>query len=84
MNKITVLGFIENNGQIVMAHVTADDLQAAFLAAARKHPEATFVASLPGHLHESEGGKVEHGGIGFPGEGVVDAETILEQDDVFS
>jgi hypothetical protein len=38
--------------------------------------DMSFVACLDGHIEEGSG-------VGFPGEGVVNAETVLEQPEIF-
>lgn len=73
----TVIGYFESNGQSVSHHVEANNGIHAFFVLAQKEPCMTMVAALPGHLTEGAGDIV------FPGEGVVDAETILEQPEVF-
>lgn len=77
MSNWTVIGYFENNGQSVLHHVEADNGMQAFFALAQDEPELTMVAALPGHLTEAEGDVI------FPGEGVVDAATVLGQPDVF-
>ena len=73
----TVIGYYESTGQIFCHHVTATDAMQAFRACAEDlglDEDALFVAVIPGeHLHEGEG-------IDFPGEGVVDAQTVLDQE----
>lgn len=67
---------VSTEGKIYSDHVVADDSTHAFAVAAGERKHVEFVASLPGHLAEGL-----H--IGFPGESVVDSETIEEQPDVF-
>lgn len=72
----TVIGFREESGQIWCGHVKALCKSSAFAAAAAEESTMTFVACLIGLHHEADL-------LGFPGEGVVDAETILIQPEVF-
>jgi len=72
----TVIAFVEDTGQIVAHHVVADDASNAFQLAAEIDPTITFVAALPGHQREDKE-------LFFPGEGLVDAETVLDQPEVF-
>lgn len=74
--EFTVLGYVEETGSIFCEHVEALDDLSAFQAAAKDNEHITFVAVLPGHLNEGAG-------INFPGTGVVDATTVLEQPEVF-
>lgn len=76
MQKFTVVAFIEDTGQIVCHHVHARDALNAFAAATSLDMTMTMVAALPGWLHEGEG-------VTFPGEGLVDAQTVLDQPEVF-
>lgn len=73
----TVIGFHEDNGQIVCHHVAANSGSGAFAVCAEEHPGMTMVASLIGAHGESSG-------LDFPGSGLVDAYTVKEQGDVFS
>lgn len=77
MKKFTVVGYFEEDGQVVCHHVEASSGMHAFYVLAENEPSLTMVAALPGHLTEAAGE------IFFPGDGVVDASTILEQPDVF-
>lgn len=72
----TVIGFREESGQIWCGHVKAHCKSSAFAAAAREEETLTFVACMQGLHHEADT-------LGFPGEGVVDADTVLNQPDVF-
>lgn len=76
MNNYTVIGYYESNGQIFAHHVEADSIMGAFAVVAAMHSDAVMVCALGGEHHEGEE-------LAFPGEGVVDAETILEQPEVF-
>ena len=71
MNKYTVIGHYEESGQIFMHHVIANTPEGAFYLCAELHPSAEFTCCLPGHLKE--------GFVTFPGAGLVDSNTILEQ-----
>ncbi len=73
----TVIGYYESNGQSVCHHVDARNGLHAFYVLAEQAPSLTMVAALPGHLIEGAGEIV------FPGDGPVDAETILQQPEVF-
>lgn len=60
----------------------ADSSSHAFYVCAEElaeehNDDAVFIAVLDGHIHEGEG-------VDFPGQGAVDAETVLEQPEVFS
>lgn len=77
MKPFTVIGYYEESGQIFSDHVLADTAGGAFAASAAERPDACYVCAMPGHLFE--GNHVE-----FPGDGVVDGATILEQTDVFA
>lgn len=75
--EYTVIGFYEESGQTVCHHVEAKGAMHAFSVLAQDEPSLTMVAAFPGKLHEGET-------VFFPGEGLVDASTILDQPDVFS
>lgn len=75
--KFTVVGFNEDNGQIVCLHVQASDGDHAFWLAAKINSTLSAVVALPGHLSEVTGE------LTFPGESVVDAETITTQPEVY-
>lgn len=77
MKAFTVIGYYESTGQSVCEHVTANNGIHAFWVAAQAMPDLTMVVALPGHLTEGAGEVV------FPGDGVVDAGTVLEQIEVF-
>ena len=75
----TVIGFHESSGQLSCLHVVATDGLNAFAAAAQPTEakgDFNMVAVMPGHISEEAG-------LEFPGEGLVTAETVLEQPDVF-
>jgi len=78
MNKYTVIGFYEETGQIFSHHVEANSSQHAFYVVAKEFPGANFVSALKGYLTEDQDS------IEFPGESLVDAETVLSQEHVFS
>lgn len=77
MQKFTVVGYYEESGQSVCEHVTANNGIHAFWVVAQARPDLSMVVAMPGHLTEGAGEVV------FPGEGVVDADTILSQPAVF-
>ena len=74
----TVIGFDPDSYQIVCVHVLAADGLQAFTAAAHQYEDCglEFVSAHPGHLHEDTD-------VFFPGEGLVDGETVLAQPEVF-
>lgn len=74
--EFTVIGFSEDNGGIFCEHVEAHDDLSAFQVAAKGNEHITFVAVVPGHQNQGVG-------INFPGPGIVDADTVLEQPEVF-
>lgn len=74
-HSFTVLA-IGPNGQIIPVQVNAIDPLSAFAAAAAEHGDLEFVAALPSWAMAT--GLVE-----FPGSAVVDAETVLQQPEVF-
>lgn len=76
LQKFTVIGFIEESGQIISHHLYALDGQSAFSAAAALNDQFTLVASLPGWLREGTD-------VTYPGSGAVDASVVLEQPEVF-
>lgn len=76
LQNYTVLGFIEQSGQILALHVQASSSQAAFTAAARINTALQMVVALPDW--QSEGDQLT-----FPGEGLVGGETVLSQPEVF-
>ena len=76
MNKFTVIGFIEKTGQIACHHVIANNSMHAFAVVAAAEPEISMVVSFPGFVNEA-------GELTFPGEGIVGAETVMEQPEVF-
>lgn len=77
LKPFTVIGYNEDNGQSVCEHVMANNGIHAFWVAAQAKPTLTMVVSMSGHLTEGAGEVI------FPGEGVVDAATILDQPEVF-
>lgn len=72
----TVIGYHEDNGQIVCHHVEARNESAAFTAAAHAAPTMEMVVALPRHHMEGVT-------LFFPGESVVSASTVLDQPEVF-
>lgn len=76
LQNYTVLGIIEQSGQTVALHVQASGSHAAFTAAARINPALQMVVALP--EWQSDGDQLT-----FPGEGLVDGETVLSQPDVY-
>lgn len=76
LKPFTVLGFNGSTGQIFAHHIDAIDGCHAFAIIASKYQNAEFVAAVEGHLAEATG-------LTFPGESVVDAETVIEQPEVF-
>lgn len=79
LKPFTVVSYSEVTGMIFKDQVHARDGIHAFAVVAaneRADNAVTFVCSITGHLSEGEG-------IDFPGEGVVDSNTVIEQYDVF-
>jgi|TARA_R100001039_G_C1848046_1_gene108151 hypothetical protein len=72
----TVIAFVEESGVVVAHQVTAENGLSAFAEAALIDPDLTMVVAL-------EGWKEEGVGLTLPGDGLVDAETVLDQPDVF-
>lgn len=72
----TVIAIVDESGQIVCHHVMAKSELNAFAVLAEKENYLSMVAVLPGHVKENRG-------IAFPGDSLVDSETILGQPDVF-
>lgn len=73
----TVIGVRPDTGQIVSHHVLANDgLHAFAVLAAQDNRDLEMTVALEGHQNEGEI-------LTFPGEGVVDSQTIREQPDVF-
>ena len=72
----TVIAFAEETGIIITHHVSANNGMSAFAQAAAMDPELTMVVAIEGWNKEG----VE---LTFPGEALVDSETILDQPDVF-
>lgn len=75
--EYAVIGFYEDNNQTFCHHVTAHSALNAFARVAADdgmQGELVFVAALP----VADTGRLE-----FPGEGLVYAETVREQGDVF-
>jgi hypothetical protein len=74
----TVLGNRQGTGKLIAWHVVARDGLHAFSVVAADHKCVEFSAAIPGYLSEADGT------LTFPGSALVDAETVLEQPDVFS
>lgn len=72
----TVIGHHASSRELFVEYVNASDALNAFATAAAMHPGAEFSVAIAGHLEEGKE-------ICFPGESLVDSETILEQEDVF-
>lgn len=72
----TVIAVYEHTGQIVAHHVQARSAMAAFARLAKNDPELSMVVALQGL--QREGCELT-----FPGEGLVDGTTVLDQPDVF-
>lgn len=77
MKPFTVIGFYNETHQIFNHHVQANNTEHAFFVVAQEHPDAVFTAAIAGYLYEDNG-------IGFPGESCVDAETVLDQPEIFN
>lgn len=77
MKKFTVLGYYEESFQTFAHHVEAQNASQAFFKVACDFPDANFIVALNGFHQEDVS-------LTFPGEGVVDAETVLEQEDIFT
>lgn len=78
MNKYTVIGFYEESGQIFSHHVEANNSQQAFYVVAKDFPDANFLSAIKGHLSEGKDT------IEFPGKSIVDADTVLAQEELFN
>jgi hypothetical protein len=77
-HPFTVIGFYDATREIFCHHVMAGSPLNAFAVAAAKCAEgAEMVAVLPGHL--TEGKDL----IAFPGEALVDSDSVLEHSEVF-
>lgn len=76
LDNFSVFGFYEESGQSFLDHVQAMNEFDAMRVSAESRPDATYLCAMAGLLRESAG-------VAFAGEGVVDAQTILEQSDVF-
>ena len=76
LENYSVFGFYEESGQSFLDHVQASNEYDAMRVSAESRPDATYLCAMAGLLRESAG-------VAFAGEGVVDAQTILEQSDVF-
>lgn len=76
--KFTVISFSPNNcNQIVCDHVEAEYGMSAFaVAVGERGTEFEFVVAIEGHLSDDSE-------LTFPGEGVVDGQTITDQPEVF-
>ncbi len=77
LKPYTVIGYYDESGQIFSDHIVARSAMHAFRVVARQRCDAVLVTALDGHIMESEG-------VHFPGQGVVCAETVLEQPEVFA
>jgi len=73
----TVIGFFESNGQIWCDYVKAASGLHAFAVAAEQNESVTFTVAIRG-IHSEDDSLV------FPGTATVDAETVLQQPDVFN
>lgn len=73
----TVVGYYEKTGRIFTDSIETDGAYRAMYLSAKNRPDATYICSHKGAFQEGEG-------LEYAGEGVVDAETILEQSDVFN
>ena len=74
----TVVGFYESTGRIFCHHVTAPDAIQAFRACAQElelDDDALFATAIEGPI------LTEGEDIHFPGSGVVDAQTVLDQEE---
>lgn len=79
-SKYTVISIMDSTGQVLCDHVTAATGMAAFMAVAkeREGDSLSFVASIPGHLKDSEGT------IFFPGDSfTVSSDDVLDDPHVF-
>lgn len=76
LNDYTVIGYYESNGQIFCHHVKAGNIMGAFAVVASMDSDCIMVCAHLGKISEGES-------LAFPGEGVVDAETILEQPEIY-
>lgn len=76
LENYSVFGFYEESGQSFLDHVQANNEHDAMRVSAESRPDATYLCAMAGLLRE-------RAGVAFAGEGVVDAQTILEQSDVF-
>lgn len=73
--KFAVIGYYEENGQVFCDHVTASDpFNAIAKSAAEREGDPAYVGALP----VEDTSRLE-----YAGEGVVFAETVREQSDVF-
>ena len=76
-NPFTVIGIHADTGQIVCHHVMADDgLHAFAVAASIIASSVNMVVALEGHL-------TEDGRLTFPGEKLIDTQTVLAQPELF-
>jgi hypothetical protein len=78
MPKFTVIGIHSHSGQIFAEHVEANNRTHAFFVCAsyENYSDADFVCAIDGH-------NLEGALINFAGDSLVDADTILEQPEVF-
>ncbi len=72
LHDFTVIAVVDETGQTVVHHVRAIDISGAFTAVAEIDPSLSMVVALP--KQQCEGKE-----LFFPGEGLVDGETILNQ-----
>jgi hypothetical protein len=79
LKPFSVIGIYTDGGQIVCTHVLARDSLHAFAEATKQlSPDESFdfVSAHPGYLEEDRN-------VFFPGEYLVNSETVLAQPDVF-
>jgi hypothetical protein len=77
LNPYTVVSIIPSNGQIVSDFVKATSgLKAFAKVVSKRGTSIEFVCSFDGHISEGKG-------IAFPGDSVVDGETVESQPKVF-
>jgi hypothetical protein len=76
MAKFTVISIDSATGNILSDHVDAPSgINAFAVAGASRDPSVEFVVAIPGHLSEDD--------ITFPGDSVVDNQTVIDQPEVF-
>jgi len=77
MAKFTVISIATDNGQILCDHVEAEDGMNAFAnVVATRGVEIELVVAIEGTHNEEET-------LTFPGESVVDGQTVADQPEVF-